>query len=156
MSVQSYEFIRSSPSRGLACLADLHALHCQFGINSEFALSIRYLFGKQNYQFGNLDYQFGIFSANDYHSGVIFYHSGAVFYLFGKIFRNTGLILCLSGLIIPKLQRVCRYFPKLLIAILSFRYQFDDFPETFPRIFESFTRLPERYRKNHLIAMNNF
>jgi len=61
----------------------------------------------------------------------------------------SGTILHLSGLIIPKLSRVCRIFPKLLIASLSFRLSIRVFCRNFVDICREFSettgKIPKRY-----------
>ena len=80
------------------------------------------------YQFGEIIYQFGINSAEQLSFRYDFLSFRGIFrdYRLIVIFPGNendffGIILHFSGLIVPKLSRVCRIFPKLLIAILSFR-----------------------------------
>ncbi len=127
-------------------------------------------------------YLFGIFSVSKIIHSISFrkndYLSGTVFYLFGRIFGqsrlitvfsvnengSSGLITYFSGLIIPKLLRICRYFPKLLIVSLYFRLSIRVFCRNFVDISRGFVetagkmpkKYPDRCNSNLLIYLAIF
>ena len=99
---------------------------------------------------------------NGYLSGNRLYLSGNIFYLFGKIFRNTGLIDVFpgsqndfSGLISPRLSRLCRYLPRVLIVTLSFRVSIRGFCRDFVDIYREFSetagKIPKRYSDRRIL-----
>ncbi len=128
-----------------------------FGIFSERTLSIRYksvleLINSASFRQTKLSirYQFGemvIFPVTEFIFPVLFSiipvensdNTGLIVIFPGNKNDFSGTVLCFSGLISSKLSRLCRYFPKLLIASLSFRLSIRGFCRNFVDIYREFS-----------------